>query len=62
MKLAPSPVLGREQSETVKVASSYFARLPPRFFQDWHAAAKRRYLITLSSRGEVELMVEKRFL
>jgi hypothetical protein len=55
VRLAASPVIGREQSEAVKATSSYFVRLPAGFFQDWHPAAERRYLVTLSGRGEIEL-------
>ena len=44
-----------EQSETVKVTSSRFIRWAPGFVQDWHPAAARRYVISLSGQGEVEL-------
>lgn len=44
-----------EQSQTARVTSSQFVRLAPGFVQDWHLAGARRYLITLSGRGEVEL-------
>jgi hypothetical protein len=55
LKLTPNPLFGREQSETVKATSSYVVRFPPGFLQDWHPAAGRRYVITLTGRGEVEL-------
>jgi quercetin dioxygenase-like cupin family protein len=55
LKLTPTPLFDREQSETVKVTSSYVVRFPPGFLQDWHPATARRYVITLSGRGEVEL-------
>jgi quercetin dioxygenase-like cupin family protein len=55
LKLTPNPLFGREPSETVKVTSSYVVRYPPGVVQDWHPAATRRYVITLSGRGEVEL-------
>ena len=54
-KLTLNPLFAREQSEMVKVSSSYFVRFPPGIFQDWHPAAERRYVITLSGQGEVEL-------
>jgi quercetin dioxygenase-like cupin family protein len=54
-KLAPSPTPGLEQSEAVKAASVNFVRFAPTFFEDWHAAHARRYVITLSGRGEIEL-------
>jgi len=58
-----SPVAGtlaqyaqsREESKTIKVTSSQFVRFAPGYVQDWHPAAVRRYVITLSGRGEVEL-------
>jgi quercetin dioxygenase-like cupin family protein len=55
-----TPVAGKyaqwwEQSQTTKVTSSQFVRNAPGFVQDWHPAGARRYLITLSGRGEVEL-------
>jgi len=45
----------RDETQPVKAGSSEFARFAPRFFQDWHPAAARRYVVTLSGRGEVEL-------
>jgi hypothetical protein len=48
-------VAGREESRTSKVTSSHFVRFPPGFFLDWHPAPARRYVITLSGRGEIEL-------
>ncbi len=58
VKLAP--VAGpfaqwQEYSQTEKVSSSRFARFAPGFVQDFHPATARRYVITLSGRGEVEL-------
>jgi|SRR5271156_5891049 hypothetical protein len=54
-----SPVAGApatvEQTEPVNVASSYIVRLAPGFFEDWHNADKRRYVITISGRAEVEV-------
>jgi len=50
-----TPGGGKEQSERVKVTSSYFLRFPPGFVQDWHPVTTRRYLITLSGQGEIEL-------
>jgi quercetin dioxygenase-like cupin family protein len=50
-----TPLAGREQSEKVKVASSYFVRCSPGFVADWHPASARRYVVTLSGRGELEL-------
>jgi hypothetical protein len=58
-----SPVAGmlaqyaqsREESQKTKVTSSQFVRFGPGYVEDWHPAAERRYVITLSGRGEVEL-------
>jgi hypothetical protein len=44
-----------EQSETAKVTSSRFVRWAPGFVQDWHPAAARRYVVSLSGQGEIEL-------
>ncbi|MGB7438435.1 MAG: hypothetical protein WBR26_15895 [Candidatus Acidiferrum sp.] len=54
-----SPVPGAppivEQSESVKVSSSYIVRLAPGFFEGWHNADARRYVIPISGRAEVEV-------
>jgi hypothetical protein len=54
-----APVAGEpatvEQSEPVKTASSYLVRAAPGFFSDWHNADKRRYVITISGRAEIEV-------
>jgi quercetin dioxygenase-like cupin family protein len=46
---------GFEQSEAVKVTSVTLVCFAPGFFEDWHNAHARRYVITLTGRGEVEL-------
>jgi quercetin dioxygenase-like cupin family protein len=51
---------GRQQSETIPAANSQFVRFPPGYLQDRHTASKRRYLITLSGRGEVEVGAGKK--
>ena len=57
MKLGASTpdIPGFEQSEAVKVTSVNFVRFAPGFFEDWHNAHARRYVVTLTGRGEVEL-------
>ena len=57
MKLGASipNIPGLQQSQAVKVSSAYFVRFAPGFFEDWHNAHARRYVITLTGRGEVEL-------
>jgi hypothetical protein len=54
-KLSPPDALGLEHSDAVKVASATFVRFAPNFFEDWHHAHARRYVITLTGRGEVEI-------
>jgi len=44
-----------EESEAVKTASSYVVRAAPGFFSNWHNADKRRYVITISGRAEIEV-------
>ena len=50
-----APVNLREQSETRNVANSHFVRFAPGRVDNWHPASARRYLITLTGRGEVEI-------
>jgi hypothetical protein len=40
----------------VKVTGLQFRRTPPNYFVDWHPAPQRQYVITLSGRGEIELV------
>ena len=55
-KLMPNSLFaGREQSETLRVTSSYVVRYPPGYLNNWHPASARRYVITLTGRGEIEL-------
>jgi hypothetical protein len=55
LKLSTPNALGMEQSEARKAASINFVRFPPNFFEDWHGAHARRYVITLTGRGEAEI-------
>ena len=59
MKLTPSGGSG-DLSEMVKVNGLQFRRQAPNYFQDWHTAPRRQYVITLSGRGEVELVGGKK--
>jgi len=54
VKLTPSGNSG-ELSQMVKVTGLQFRRQAPNYFQDWHTAPRKQYVITLSGRGEVEL-------
>jgi hypothetical protein len=58
-RLTPSGGSG-ELSEMVKVTGLQFRRQSPNYFQDWHTAPRRQYVITLSGRGEVELVGGKK--
>ena len=59
MKLTASGGSG-ELSEMAKVTGSQFRRQAPNYFQDWHPAPRRQYVITLSGRGEIELVGGKK--
>jgi hypothetical protein len=60
-----SPVAGApatmEESEPVKTTKSYIVRLPPGFFEDWHNADVRRYVLTISGRAEIEVAGGQKF-
>jgi hypothetical protein len=57
VKFSPAAVasVSREQSEPIKDTSSYVVRLAPGFFEDWHNADKRRYIIPVSGKSEIEV-------
>jgi quercetin dioxygenase-like cupin family protein len=59
-RLGVADKLGLQQSKAVKAASTNFVRFPADFLEDWHCAHARRYVITLSGRGEVEIGGERR--
>jgi len=59
MKMAPTDA-STEVSETAKVPGVQFRRQAPNYFEDWHTAPRRQYVITLSGRGEIELSDGKR--
>ena len=44
-----------ELSEMAKVTGLQFRRQPPNYFQDFHPAPRKQYVITLSGEGEIEL-------
>jgi hypothetical protein len=54
-----SPVAGAPetvgQSESVKVAKSYVVLLPAGFYEGWHNADTRRYVIPISGKAELEV-------
>lgn len=55
VKMLPWGTSG-ELSEMVKVTGLQFRRTPPNYFVDWHPAPQRQYVMTLSGRGEIELV------
>jgi hypothetical protein len=59
MHLEFAPVPGAPstltESEAVPTKKSYLVRIAPGFFEDWHNADVRRYVITISGRAEVEV-------
>lgn len=59
IKLTPGASMG-ELSQPVKVSALEFRRTPPNYFFDWHTAPRRQYVVTLSGRGEIELMGGKK--
>ena|SRR5438132_9360309 len=59
VKLLPGRTSG-ELSEMLKVTGLQFRRTPPNYFVDWHTAPQRQYVITLSGRGEIELVGGKK--
>jgi hypothetical protein len=44
-----------EESEPVLMKKSYVVRIAPGFFEGWHNADVRRYVITISGRSEIEV-------
>ena len=54
MRMAPIDA-STEVSEMAKAPGVQFRRQAPNYFEDWHTAPRRQYVITLSGRGEIEL-------
>jgi hypothetical protein len=44
-----------EVSEMSKASGVQFRRQRPHYFEDWHTAPRKQYVITLSGQGEIEL-------
>lgn len=59
MKMARTDAF-TDVSEMAKAPGVQFRRQAPNFFEDWHNAPRRQYVITLSGRGEIELSDGKR--
>jgi hypothetical protein len=47
---------GLEASDVIKVTGLQFARTSPGWVRDWHVAERHQYIVTLSGRGEIELV------
>jgi len=54
VKLARDDV-STELSEMAKATGVRFRRQAPNYFEDWHTAPRKQYVITLSGRGEIEV-------
>jgi hypothetical protein len=59
LELAPDGE-STELSEMAKATGAQFRRQAPNYFEDWHTAPRRQYVITLSGRGEIEIGGGKR--
>jgi hypothetical protein len=57
MKLMPDAGRnGLEASDVIKVTGLRFARTSPGWVRDWHVAERHQYIVTLSGKGEIELV------
>lgn len=57
VKLMPDAARnGLEASDVIKVTGLLFARTSPGWFRDWHVAERHQYIVTLSGKGEIELV------
>jgi hypothetical protein len=54
VKLMPGGASG-DLSEMIKVSGLQIRRQAPNYFQDWHPAPRKQFVVTLSGRGEIEL-------
>jgi len=49
-----------ELTEMAKATGAQFRRQAPNYFEDWHTAPRRQYVVTLSGQGEIEIGGGKR--
>src|SRR6187455_129297 len=54
LKLRPGGAF-TEVSDMAKATGVQFRRQEPHYFEDWHTAPRKQYVVTLSGRGEIEL-------
>jgi quercetin dioxygenase-like cupin family protein len=52
---------GTAQSDEFSTAKAYVVRGAPGFFEDWHNADVRRYVVTISGRAEIEVAGDQKF-
>jgi hypothetical protein len=52
---------GTAQSDEFSTAKAYIVRGAPGFFEDWHNADVRRYVVTISGRAEIEVAGNQKF-
>jgi hypothetical protein len=57
IELKPWPgARSAERSDPIRSADVQYRRMPSGWANDWHPAPARQYVITLSGRGEIELI------
>jgi len=61
LKLAPGEG-STEPSDMARATGAQFRRQASNYFEDWHTAPRRQYVITLSGHGEIETGDGKRVL
>lgn len=58
-----SPVAGApislDESQHIKAADAYLVRVPPGYYESWHNADKRRYVLPISGQAEIEVAGQK---
>jgi hypothetical protein len=58
---APGEPSAIAHSDEFSTAKTYIERVAPRFFEDWHNADVRRYVVTISGRAEIEVAGNQKF-
>ena len=54
LKLSPGDAF-TDVSEMAKASGVQFRRQEPHYFENWHTAPRKQYVVTLRGRGEIEL-------
>ena len=55
-----TPARGNDVSKLLANSGAELPRAPPGRVADWHTAPRRQYVLTISGRGEIELMGGKK--